>query len=130
MSDFGFAVRNDKQGCRSVSGVGEVGLDEFFSFEILRDPVALPPTTEELAVRAQEQRDQLLAIAANRMGPLQDAVDTDQATAEEAARLVLWKHYRIDLNRIEQQEGFPVNVQWPVSPDELPAPESAETPAA
>ena len=121
MSDFGFAVRNDKQGCRSVSGVGEVGPDEFFSLEIMLDPVPLPPTAEELAALAKEQRDKLLAIAANRMGPLQDAVDTDQATADEAARLVLWKRYRIDLNRIEGQETFPAAVAWPVSPDEIPA---------
>ena len=119
MSGFGFAVRNDKQGCRAVSGADEVGPDELFSTEILPDPVPVPPTAEELATTAKEKRDQLLATAANRMGPLQDAVDTGQATDKEASRLVLWKGYRIDLNRIEAQETFPNNIQWPVSPDEI-----------
>lgn len=118
MSGFGFAVRNDKKGCRAVSGGDGVGADEFFSVEILPDPVPLPPTDEELAAEAKEKRDRLLANAANRMGPLQDAVDTGQATDDEAARLVLWKLYRIDLNRIEAQETFPSTIDWPVSPDE------------
>lgn len=118
MSDFGFAVRNDRQGCRSVSAAGEVGPDEFFSLEILLDPVPLPPTVEELTATVKERRNQLLAAAANRMGPLQDAVDTNRATAEEAGRLLLWKGYRIDLNRIETQDGFPLDIEWPVSPDD------------
>lgn len=116
-----YAVRNDKQGWRAVSGPDEVDAGEWFSIDEPPAPVPTPPTAEELAALAKEQRDKLLAIAANRMGPLQDAVDTDQATADEAARLVLWKRYRIDLNRIEEQETFPAAVAWPVSPDEIPA---------
>lgn len=81
-------------------------------------PIAPPPTADELAAVAKEQRDKLLAVAASRMGPLQDAVDIERATADEAARLVLWKGYRIDLNRIETQDGFPLDIEWPVSPDD------------
>lgn len=112
-----YAVRNDKQGWRAVSGPGDAGSDEWYSAGTPPDPVPLPPTAEELAAQARVRRDQRLAIAANRMGPLQDAVDTDQATNEEAGRLALWKRYRIELNRIEAQESFPTAIDWPVSPD-------------
>ncbi|WP_224795477.1 phage tail assembly chaperone [Pseudomonas fluorescens] len=32
------------------------------------------------------------------------------------ARLKRWKQYRVALNRIEQQMGFPVTVDWPTAP--------------
>lgn len=114
---IGFAVRNDGQGSRAVNGPDDVRADEWYTDGVPPDPAPLPPTTQELVARAKAQRDQLLSVAANRMGPLQDAVDTKQATNDEVARLVQWKDYRIILNRIEQQEFFPVEIQWPVSPD-------------
>lgn len=115
-----YAVRNDKQGWRSVSGFDDVGPDEWYSIDAPPDPVPLPLTAEELVAATGKKRDQLLAAAANRMGPLQDAVDIGLATHEEVTRLVLWKSYRVDLNRIEQQEGFPTDTLWPLSPDEVP----------
>lgn len=78
---------------------------------------------------AYSTRDSLLAIAALRIAPLQDAVDVNRATDDEVTRLKLWKGYRIDLNRIEQQEGFPADVQWPLSPDEASAVPPDESPA-
>ena len=122
----GYGARKDGEGWRSLYGPEPMsdenpdGLrpDEIYTETKPPDPVLAGPTVEELAVQAKEQRDKLLAIAANRMGPLQDAVDTDRATEEETARLVLWKDYRIDLNRIEEQETFPADIAWPVSPDE------------
>lgn len=126
----GFAVRNDGVfGFRSVGGIDELFPNEVFSTV---EPPAFspsPPSAEVLAERAKEQRDKLLTAAANRMGPLQDAVDIGRATDGDVAPLTLWKGYRVDLNRIEQQEGFPAEIQWPLSPDEQPAPEPVETPA-
>lgn len=119
----GFAVRNDGVfGFRSVGGP-----DELFPHEVFSE-VEPPAVTPALALEAKAKRDQLLAIAANRMGPLQDAADIGLATDEEVERLTAWKGYRIDLNRIEQQAGFPTEIQWPLSPDEQPAPEPVETP--
>lgn len=126
----GFAVRNDGEyGYRAVGGAGELFDNEVFSW--VEPPPLLPPAPsfEDLAAEAKAQRDKLLAIAANRMGPLQDAVDIGRATDEEVARLTAWKGYRIDLNRIEQQAGFPAEIQWPLSPDEQSPPEPVETPA-
>lgn len=82
---------------------------------VLDDPI--PPTKEELAAGALQQRDSLLAVAAIRIAPLQDAVDEEEATESEAAALKLWKQYRIKLNRIQEQTGFPDKVDWPISPE-------------
>lgn len=115
-----YAVRNDKQGWRSVSGPDDVGADEWYSVDTPPDPVPLPPSVEDLIVLANEKRDQLLAGAANRMGPLQDAIDEKTSTESELTSLKLWRQYRIDLNRIEQQEGFPAEIQWPSAPESQP----------
>lgn len=67
---------------------------------------------------AQGRRDMLLREAATRIAPLQDAVDLGIATEHEAEQLHLWKLYRVQLSRIEQQEGFPLAVDWPSTPAE------------
>ncbi|KQW12004.1 phage tail protein [Pseudomonas sp. Root401] len=69
-----------------------------------------------MAAAALVRRDERLAQAALRIAPLQDAVDTDQAFKAEVQQLRLWKNYRVDLNRIDQQDGFPTSVAWPIEP--------------
>jgi hypothetical protein len=78
-----------------------------------REPPPVPaPTADEVLA----QRDALLAVAALRIAPLQDAVDLDVETGDEVAALTEWKQYRVDLNRIELQAGFPDAIEWPVAP--------------
>lgn len=113
----GYAVRNDGQGWRSVAVISDILQDEWYTEDTPPDPVALPLTTQELVVLETGKRDQLLLMAANRMGPLQDAVELDEATIEETAMLKKWKQYRIALNRIEQQPTFPLDIVWPASPE-------------
>lgn len=74
-------------------------------------PVPLPTAAEVLA-----RRDALLTFATLRIDPLQDAVDLGVETGDEVALLTEWKHYRVDLSRIEQQPGFPGDVEWPAAP--------------
>lgn len=69
-----------------------------------------------LAVQASATRDGLLGTAALRIAPLQDAVDLEEATAEDIALLKKWRKYRVDLNRISQQEGYPAQIEWPAVP--------------
>lgn len=116
-----YAVRIDKQGWRAVSGPEGVGPDEWYTLDTPPDPIPPPATAEELVKVAIDKRDQLLVSAANRMGPLQDAIDEAVATADDVADLKRWKQYRIALNRIAQQEGFPADIDWPLSPDDSPA---------
>ncbi|WP_306438080.1 tail fiber assembly protein [Mycoavidus sp. SF9855] len=56
--------------------------------------------------------------AALKAAPLQDAVDLKIATDDERQRLKAWKLYRVKLNRIEQQPGFPAQVDWPKPSDQ------------
>lgn len=78
-----------------------------------------PPTftEEQLIEMAVARRNAQLADAAIQIAPLQDAVDLDEATAQEQALLRLWKAYRVALSRIEQQPGYPQDIQWPDAPD-------------
>lgn len=111
-----YAVRNDMQGWRAVAGPDDVLPDEWYSTEVPPKPVPPLLTVEGLSVSVKEKRDQLLAAATNRMGPLQDAIDEDVATSDEQASLKLWRQYRIALNRIEHQEGYPSVINWPITP--------------
>ncbi|WP_252088748.1 tail fiber assembly protein [Pseudomonas sp. MWU13-3659] len=81
------------------------------------DPVPTPePTLDELLEMANARRDRLLAIAAIRIAPLQDAVDLGEVTPPETALLNDWKRYRVALNRLPDQPGFPTEIDWPLPP--------------
>ena len=78
---------------------------------------AAAPTPEQVMQAAFNKRDGLLAAAAIRIGPLQDAVDLGEVSAGEEQSLLAWKRYRIAVNRISQQSGFPTDIDWPSQPD-------------
>jgi len=50
------------------------------------------------------------------IAPLQDAVDLDDATEAEATALKAWKKYRVALNRLPDQPGYPTDIDWPAPP--------------
>ncbi|MBS3183768.1 tail fiber assembly protein [Pseudomonas sp. PCH44] len=64
----------------------------------------------------QAEIARLRKIADDAIVPLQDAVDVDDATAEEEALLKLWKKYRVALNRLPDQAGYPAEIDWPAPP--------------
>ena len=61
-----------------------------------------------------QQKESLLALAASKIAPLQDAVDLDIATEDESKALLAWKKYRVMLNRINPEDAQ--NIIWPESP--------------
>ena len=69
------------------------------------------PTPAEVLAAANAQRDSLLAVAGLRVVPLQDAVDLGTATADDTANLKLWKEYRIAVNGVSSQTGFPATIE-------------------
>ncbi|TDJ77233.1 phage tail protein [Pseudomonas putida] len=71
---------------------------------------------EQLLVRVQAETARLRQVADTAITPLQDAVDVDDATDEEKALLTLWKKYRVALNRLPDQEGYPATISWPAPP--------------
>ncbi|EDQ9665828.1 TPA: tail fiber assembly protein [Salmonella enterica] len=52
-----------------------------------------------------------LQIASEKIVPLQDAVDLGEATDDEKARLLAWKKYRVQVNRVDTS-----NPVWPEQP--------------
>ncbi|EER9362781.1 tail fiber assembly protein, partial [Escherichia coli] len=50
---------------------------------------------------AEETKNSLMQVASEHIAPLQDAVDLDIATEEEASLLAAWKTYRVLLNRVD-----------------------------
>ncbi|WP_083384092.1 tail fiber assembly protein [Cupriavidus sp. USMAHM13] len=71
------------------------------------------PTAADLLYAAQVKRGQLMAEAALRIAPLQDAVDLGIATTAEVSALNAWKSFRVALNRLD------LTVQpivWPSQP--------------
>lgn len=80
--------------------------------------VDLPEKTgEESAEIALSQISKLLAIASVKIAPLQDAVDLDIATDDEIALLTAWKTYRVLVNRVTSQTGYPDTIEWPEQPE-------------
>lgn len=71
-------------------------------------------TREELIQQAETRRGELLAEASDVIAPLQDASDLGIAAYEEAAMLLLWKRYRVMLNRLDLST-LP-DIQWPERP--------------
>ncbi|WP_411382799.1 tail fiber assembly protein [Pseudomonas sp. L7] len=81
-------------------------------------PVPLPPepVPADPLQQAQEEAGRLRAIADAAIAPLQDAVDLEDATEAETALLKEWKRYRVALNRLPDQPGYPQTIDWPAPP--------------
>lgn len=82
-------------------------------------PITVPApgqTPEQILSGALLQRDRLIGVASTRIAPLQDAVDLDDATPEDVSLLKKWKQYRVAVNRVPEQEGFPTQITWPPEP--------------
>ncbi|EIN2424803.1 tail fiber assembly protein, partial [Escherichia coli] len=63
---------------------------------------------------AEETKNSLMQVASEHIAPLQDAVDLDIATEEEASLLAAWKTYRVLLNRVDTTVA--ADIEWPVAP--------------
>lgn len=80
------------------------------------------PTPED---EAETERQKLLSNTSKKqslfnqatlkISVLQDAVDLEMATDEEAAALPVWKKYRVLLSRIDANTS--AEVKWPAMPD-------------
>ena len=79
---------------------------------VLSEPAT--PTDEQLIQEAEARKTALMQAASDAIAPLQDAVDLDIATSEENALLLVWKKYRVLLNRVDTSK--PV---WPEAPEHV-----------
>lgn len=69
-----------------------------------------PPSEDELAVQAKEERNRLLAESDwTQLPDARAAMGTEKAAE--------WDAYRQALRDITEQSGFPTEIDWPVKPD-------------
>lgn len=74
----------------------------------------LTKTNIELVREANEyKKNELLALAADAIAPLQDAVDLGMVTDGEKKSLTEWKTYRVLLNRLDVSNSL---IEWPTPP--------------
>ena len=80
-------------------------------------PPVVNPTEEDLMVDATCKINTLLSSIALKITPLQDAVDLGIATEDETTALAAWKNYRVLVNRVPTQSGYPTTIDWPPMPE-------------
>ncbi|MCE1001295.1 MULTISPECIES: tail fiber assembly protein [unclassified Pseudomonas] len=59
---------------------------------------------------------QLRKEADQALAPLADAVALQMASEAEEAQLTDWQRYRVLLNRVPEQAGWPTEIDWPAVP--------------
>ncbi|QCR38000.1 tail fiber assembly protein [Nissabacter sp. SGAir0207] len=79
------------------------------------DGVNLTQTPTDYVAQSTAKKAELIADATLNIDPLQDAVDLEMATDEEAALLVSWKKYRVLLSRVDT--GTAPDITWPPLPE-------------
>ncbi|NHB98017.1 tail fiber assembly protein [Photorhabdus stackebrandtii] len=99
-----YAANSTPEGKYRIAG--ENGLPEWTD---------IPPLTkEELKQYAENKKQQLIIKASEQIAPLQDAVDLGMATKEEETVLLVWKKYRVMLNRVDISQA--PDIEWPEQP--------------
>lgn len=117
-TDTGLAVQWEKFG---ELPAGLTSLPRLSPYQLWKDgewKLDIAAEIEGKKAQVLAKRDQLLREAATRISPLQDAVELGEATATEEASLKKWKQYRVAVNRVDQQPGFPASIEWPSVPGE------------
>ena len=104
--------------------------------DVLRNALELAIQQEDeetAAILARKIRNQLLAESDNEFTLDRIHPNTDSATKFIASLKVIlegpWAEYRQALRDLPQQAGFPLAIEWPVSPDDTsaqPEPEVTE----
>ncbi|MCE1787092.1 tail fiber assembly protein, partial [Enterobacter hormaechei] len=99
-----YAANNVPEGKYRIAG--QNGLPEWADIP--------PPTREELQQYVESKKQQFIVESSQQIAPLQDAVDLGIATQEEEAALLVWKKYRVMLNRIDISQA--PDIEWPEQP--------------
>lgn len=66
-------------------------------------------------MEATRKKNRLITQAGIAIAPLQDAADLEMATQEESTQLLAWRRYRVQLNRIDVDQGSAII--WPEVPN-------------
>lgn len=76
---------------------------------------APPLSHPECVLEATRKKNRLITQAGIAIAPLQDAADLEMATQEESTQLLAWRRYRVQLNRIDVDQGNAII--WPEVPN-------------
>jgi len=90
-----------------------VEIDGVWSFAAPIPPVL---TDAELKAAALSQRDALLSQANEVTAGMADAFLADLLSNDDKAMFKAYAAYKLALNKIEQQPGYPSAIIWPISP--------------
>jgi len=100
--------------CVEITGLDPMPGERWtYDGDVFTAPAPYQPAPEEIKAVNTSTRDYLLAQATLAIAPLQDAVDLEEATAQEIALLKKWKQYRVAVNRIDLTVQAP---NWPAQP--------------
>ncbi|WP_047679908.1 MULTISPECIES: tail fiber assembly protein [Xenorhabdus] len=80
--------------------------------DILTNP---PPTPAQLQQQSEHEKQYWMGVAKDKIAPLQDAVDLNMATDEEKSALIVWRKYRVLLNRVDCSTA--PDIDWPEQPE-------------
>ena len=76
---------------------------------MFENPISSPVTTEILAIKARQQRNEILRNTVDRVNP----VRYQSLTVEQQAELIAYRQALLD---VPNQSGFPNNIVWPTNP--------------
>lgn len=79
-------------------------------------PVPPVPTDDELKEAALSQRDALLNQANEATAGMADAFLADLLSDADKAMFKAYAAYKLALNKIDKQPGYPTTIDWPTLP--------------
>lgn len=99
-----------------VAGWTAAEADGIWSFAA---PVPPVPTDAELKSAALSQRDTLLSQANEATTGMTDAFLADLLSDTDKIMFKTYAAYKLALNKIDRQPGYPTTIDWPVAPGGL-----------
>jgi len=100
-----------------VPQVGWHAVDENGEWKF-QEPEAVAPTEAELKTEALAQRDLLLTLANEATAGMADAYIAGLLSPADESRFKAFAAYKLELNKIDKQSGYPVEIRWPTAPEE------------
>lgn len=84
---------------------------------LLAEPVVTGPTLEQLKTAAIARRDFLLDDADEATAGMADAFIAELLDEADVAKFKAYAAYKLALNKVDTQKGYPEIIDWPFSPE-------------
>ena len=103
--------------CIEITGLDPMpGQRWTYNGKIFAKPVPAMPTAAELALQAIAKRNALLVIANEATAGMADAYIAGLLDDADVAIFRAYAAYKLQLNKIDKQPGYPQAIDWPSSP--------------